>query len=222
MREQEQHGKVIVNLDEYLTREQAAVFLTRAFGLRSDGSSSWGKVFDCVGISSYARKSVKECSEHQVISWEEFTTYRPLDKMQKAEFLEMLYKTIKLHDVYKEAFYAGAPEICEDMEFQGEVDVETQTAKITLKNTSTAFYVFPEAYSLEVMRNGEKIVIEGKQLEEGYSTYYINVGEKRLLNVELKRYFGELETGEYKLVAEVFPHYLTDLKQKVIFEFTLE
>ncbi len=75
-----------------ITREQAAVVLSRAFGVVSSERGTYQSFGDWKQVSAYARDAVSAMKQFKIVNGYEDGTFRPRSPITRAEVAQLLYK----------------------------------------------------------------------------------------------------------------------------------
>lgn len=190
-------GDLVAMADEYLTREQAASFIIRAFdfpaGIEQNKISS-SAFMDSDLISEYAKESVLKCRELGIICGYPNKSFKPQNTISKVEFLTMIYTSLILTSSSKTISQDVSLNILED-----NITVDNLTITRLFTNSSDKRYGYGAAYQLEKLLNGEWITVESKHDIDDW-LMVIKPHETIKDTINLKQYNDQLSVGAYRLI----------------------
>lgn len=80
--------------NDYLTREDACVLLSRAFGIAPMDGESYQRFADSASVSGYARIAVSGLAERGHLTGYGDNTIRPKGRITRAEFAKLIYEAV--------------------------------------------------------------------------------------------------------------------------------
>lgn len=107
-----------VNPNANLTREDACVLLSRAFGILPLDGKKYEAFQDAASVSGYARNAVSGMLERKILTGYTDNTFRPKASITRAEFAQLVYRTVthicdnpSQLPAYGRVLYRGAEEL---------------------------------------------------------------------------------------------------------------
>ena len=202
----EKDGLLYAKPDEILTREQAASFVVRAFGLETQKNKKIS-FLDSNEISPYAIESINICSSLGIIEGFPDGYFRPKAQITKAEFLAMVYKVINLSNEFlnppkdvKSTFhdkYASQNVICttESSGYNIYDDIN-----INCSNISENYYTFGNEFQMEIKKNSQWFPVRVDRGDIDDVGFILEAKTEKNIQIKLERYFDYLQQGEYRIV----------------------
>lgn len=84
-------GETTLNPDGFVTREQAVVMLSRAFGIHAEDPYYWKTFADSEDCAGYARYAVSALAEQGILKGYPDGTFRPAQPITRAQMASLLY-----------------------------------------------------------------------------------------------------------------------------------
>lgn len=204
-----------------LTREQAAVFLVRAFGL-SGGSKSAVQFNDSNLINLYAANDVNTCGKLGIIKGYPNGNFKPQNYVTKAEFMAMIYNVTCLDDSYIKTD-RNIKSTFTDQYVSKNVSYELNKVNndfyITLTNMSNTDYGYGDEFQLEFKKDGKWIVDTSVKCDSDQILYILNAGKKSETHVYID--LSKLGKCEYRIVKIVNMKGKEMNKEFIPIEFTI-
>lgn len=208
----EEEGKLNANADEVLTKEQAAAFIVRTYGLENEDIDTVELTFtDTNEISDYSVNDIKIVVKLGIVAGYDDGSFKPKNEIAKTEFITMLYKADSVSEGNK-------PDVSEksavtDDKLSENIVIENISADdITAENEMRlrftrlseepgALYVYnPQDFQLEKKVNGVWIAVSRDKGEINDIGYQIKADSSSERTINLSDFYENLEAGEYRLV----------------------